>query len=90
MIRGKRRGAPRITLTEGAIRVVWGERILTILPIGQPPDSADPPDFAVDLDRILVWDAPRDDEEIGVEELLAIAQAIEDEFERLGLSVEFE
>jgi Immunity protein 74 len=86
----KRSEGPRITLTEGSIRVHWGARILTILPASSPPKAEDPADFTVDLDSILTWDAPHGDIEIEVAELQKIAQAIEQEFEKLGLVVEFD
>jgi Immunity protein 74 len=88
----KRSEGPRITLTEGSIRVHWGARILTILPASSPPKAEDPADFTVDLDSILTWDAPHGDIEIEIEvaELQKIAQAIEQEFEKLGLVVEFD
>lgn len=86
----KRSEEPRITLTEGSIRVHWGARILTILPASSPPKAEDPADFTVDLDSILTWDAPHGDIEIEVAELQKIAQAIEQEFEKLGLVVEFD
>jgi Immunity protein 74 len=86
----KRSEEPRITLTEGSIRVHWGARILTILPASSPPKAEDPADFTVDLDSILTWDAPHSDIEIEVAELQKIAQAIEEEFEKLGLVVEFD
>lgn len=84
------RKEPRVTLTEGSIRIHWGARILTILPALSQPNAEDPADFIVDLDSILMWDAPHDEIEIEVEELQKIAKAIEDEFEKLGLVVEFE
>jgi hypothetical protein len=86
----KRSEEPRITLTEGSIRVHWGARILTILPASSPPKAEDPADLTVDLDSILTWDAPHGDIEIEVAELRKIAQAIEQEFEKLGLVVEFD
>jgi hypothetical protein len=84
------RKEPRITLTEGSIRVHWGARVLTILPASTAPNTEDPADFTVDLDGILTWDAPHDEIEIEVTELQKIAKAIEEEFEKLGLVVEFE
>lgn len=81
---------PRITLTEGSIRVHWGSRLLTILPAPPQPGTEDPADFTVDLDSILNWDAPHDEIEIEIEELQKITKAIEDEFEKLGLVVEFQ
>jgi hypothetical protein len=86
----KPRTEPHIVLTEGSIRVHWGERILTILPALGPPSREDPADFIVDLDSILTWDAPYDEIEIDVAELQKITKAIEKEFERLGLAVEFD
>ena len=50
----------------------------------------DPADFTVDLDRILSWDAPHDEIEIEIKELQKILQAIEEEFEKLGLVVAFD
>jgi hypothetical protein len=86
----QRGGGPHITLTEGAIRVLWAERVLTILPASALPDADEPADFVVDMDQILSWDPPHEADEIGVDELRAIAQAIEAEFEKLGLVVAFE
>jgi len=87
----KRRSAAfQITLTEGALRVGSGERILTILPAPSPSDAEEPADFSVDLDAILYWDPPHESIEITVEELQRIVQAIEEEFDRLGLVVAFE
>jgi len=60
------------------------------LPTSLPPNTEDPADFTIDLDSILTWDAPHDEIEIEVEELQKITTAIEEEFERLGLVVEFE
>lgn len=81
---------PRITLTEGSIRVRRGERILTILPMPNPPNAEDPSDFMVDLDSVLNWDPPHEDIEIEIAELQKIVQAIEAEFEKLGLVVAFD
>jgi hypothetical protein len=87
----KRRGAePQITLTEGSIRVLWGEKVLTIANAPGLPDAKDQADFIVDLDAILSWDAPHDANAIEVEDLQKIVQAIEAQFERLGLVVAFE
>ena len=50
MTKGGRRGAgPRITLTEGAVRVAWGDKILVIASAPQPPDAETPADFTVDM-----------------------------------------
>jgi hypothetical protein len=87
----KRRKAEfQIILTEGSIRVGSGEKVLTILPASGLPDAEEPADFCIDLDAILFWDPPHENSEIAVEELQRIVQAIEAEFERLGLVVEFD
>jgi hypothetical protein len=85
-----RRGGPRITLTEGAIRILWTDKVLTILPAAQLPDSEEAIDFVIDMDQIMTWDPPHQGVEIGVEELQIIMQAIEADFEKLGLVVAFE
>lgn len=85
-----RRRGPQIVLTEGAIRVTWGARVLTILPGALLPNVEERADFVIDMDQILSFDAPHDADEISVEELQIITQAIEAEFDRLGLVVAFE
>ncbi len=42
------------------------------------------------MDQFLSFDPPHEAEEISVEQMQAIAQAIEAEFDRLGLVVAFE
>jgi Immunity protein 74 len=81
---------PKITLTEGSVRVRRGEKTLTLLPLPNLPNAEDPPDFIIDLDAILCWDEPYEAIEIEIDELGHIVHAIEEEFERLGLKVEFE
>ena len=88
MARGGR--GPQITLTEGAIRVTWAERVLTILPAFALPDVEEPADFVIDMDQIVSWDPPHEADEISVEDLQAITQAIKAEFDKLGLIVAFE
>jgi hypothetical protein len=85
-----RRAGPQIILTEGAVRVLWGERVLTIRSEPALQDMEEPADFVIDLDQIVSFDPPHEAEEISVEQLQAIAQAIEAEFDRLGLVVAFE
>jgi hypothetical protein len=85
-----RRAGPQIILTEGAVRVLWGERVLTIRSAPALQDMEEPADFVIDLDQIVSFDPPHEAEEISVEQLQAIAQAIEAEFDRLGLVVAFE
>lgn len=85
-----RRAGPQIILTEGAVRVLWGERVLTIRSAPALQDVEEPADFVIDMDQIVSFDPPHEAEEISVEQLQAIAQAIEAEFDRLGLVVAFE
>jgi hypothetical protein len=79
-----------VNVTEGAIRVRQGSRMLTITPTPPPPDADDAPDFIIHLDDIETWDAPANEVEIEVTELQMILRAVEEECERHGLSVEFE
>lgn len=88
----RRSSSLEVTLTEGSIRVRSGERLLTILggPCASAGQGESGADFVVELDEILCWDAPHEAVEIDVTQLLEIVKAIEAEFERLGLSVEFD
>jgi Immunity protein 74 len=79
-----------VEVTEGAIRVRQGSRVLTITPTPPPPDADEAPDFIIHLDDIETWDAPANELEIEVTELQMILRAVEEECERHGLSVEFE
>jgi hypothetical protein len=79
-----------VDLTEGAIRVRQGSRVLTITPTPPPPAAEDAPDFLIHLDDIETWDAPDNEVEIEVAELQMILHAVEAECERHGLSIEFE
>jgi hypothetical protein len=79
-----------VELTEGAIRVRLGKRMLTITPTPPPPDAEDPPDFIIHLDDIETWDSPDDEVVIEVAELQMVLRAVEAECDRHGLSVEFE
>ena len=80
----------RVELTEGAIRVLKGELVLTLTRAAPPPDAEDAPDFVVLLDDIVCWDAPHGDDEIEIAELQTIVELIEETFDRHGLTVEFE
>jgi hypothetical protein len=86
----KRGDKPEVGLTEGAIRVVWKGRIRTILPSPPPPNAEEAADFIVNLDDLVCWDAPDDETEIEMAELQMILEAIDDAFDRLGLSVAYE
>ncbi|WP_026607412.1 Imm74 family immunity protein [Methylocapsa acidiphila] len=86
----RRRSGPQVTLTEGSIRILWREKVLTIVNAPDLSDGEEPADFVVDLDAIVSWDAPHDANAIEVEDLQEIMQAIEAECERRGLVVAFE
>ena len=86
----KRGDKPEVELTEGAIRVVWRGRTRTILPSSPPPNAEEAADFTVNLDDLMCWDAPDDESEIEMAELQIILEAIDDAFDRLGLSVAYE
>ena len=99
-----RRGAIAVEITEGAIRVRFDERRLTIKPASSiaaaPVDSgaaavetfgaAAAPDFVVALDDIMYWDAPNDAEEIDINLMPRVLDAIERECARHGLTVAFD
>lgn len=86
-----RRGRNRLSveLTEGAFRITFGKKTLTLFPAPDQPGAENPADFIIRLDEILMWDTPPDSE-IDIEELQKIVEAIGDECERRGLNVEFE
>lgn len=85
-----RRSSIEVEITEGAIRVRHGGRVLTIANAPAPPDAEEPADFFVRLDEIEHWDAPDDEIAIEIVELQKILEAIEAEVEKHGLSVAFE
>jgi hypothetical protein len=87
----KRRQAGLIVeLTEGSLRIKSQEKVLTLISAQNPPDAEELTDFIVSLDDIAHWDAPHENVEINIEFLQKIVQAIEVEFDKLGLKVEFE
>lgn len=79
-----------VELTEGSIRIRSQGKVLTLVSGPNPPDAEELVDFIVGLDDIAHWDAPHEDVEIEIDLLQKIVQAIEMEFDRLGLKVEFE
>ncbi len=87
---GRRGPALKVEITEGAIRVTSRGRSLTLRPSAPPPDADEAPDFIIRLDDIEFWDAPDAAEEIAIEEISAICEAIEKECDAHGLSVEFD
>ena len=86
----KRGDKPEVELTEGAIRVVWRGRTRTIVPSPPPLNAEEAADFTVSLDDLMCWDAPDDESEIQMAELQKILEAIDDAFDKLGLSVAYE
>ncbi|MBU3889661.1 hypothetical protein FM996_12325 [Methylosinus sporium] len=85
-----RRKSIVIEMTEGAIRVLSGGHVLTIVNTAPPPDADEDTDFFIRLDDIENWDAPDEEISIDIVELQTILEAIEEELERHGLSVTFE
>ena len=79
-----------VEITEGAIRVAAGGKLLTLTPVRPPLNQEATPDFILALDDIEHWDPPHDEEPIEIEELQRITRAVEDECDRRGLSVEFD
>jgi hypothetical protein len=79
-----------VEITEGALRIAAGNRVLTLTPVRPPVNQESAPDFILALDDIEHWDAPHDDDLIEIEDLQRIVQAIEDECDSRGLSVEFD
>jgi hypothetical protein len=86
----KRSARLSVDLTEGSLRIHRGDKVLTITSAAAPPDAEVTADFIVYLDEILHWDEPHDGSEIAIEDLQRIVEAIEEEFARRGLTVEFE
>lgn len=86
----RRANAYDVEVTEGAIRVRNRDRTLTIRPAPPDADSDEDVDFIVRLDEIEHWDAPDDDASIDIVELQKILDAVEAQFEKHGLRVDFE
>ena len=86
-----RRGTSiEVEITEGAIRVRNGGRVLTITNTRAPLDGDEDADFLIHLDEIEHWDAPDDETPIDVTDLQKILEAIENQVEKHGLVVVFE
>jgi hypothetical protein len=86
----RRLASVEVEITEGAIRVRSGGRVLTIPSTGSPVEGDEDADFLVRLDEIDHWDAPDDETPIDVEDLQKILEAIEKQVEKHGLVVVFE
>ena len=87
---GRRGASLKVEITEGAIRVTSRGRRLTLKAVAPPPAAESAPDFLIHLDDIEFWDAPDAAEEIAIEDLQQILDAIEAECDNHSLSVEFE
>lgn len=86
----RRSSAIDVEITEGAIRVRCGDRVLTLPNTPSPTDADETADFFVRLDEIENWDPPNDDVPIDIVELQKILEAIEAQVEKHGLTVDFE
>lgn len=85
----RRAGAFTVEMTEGAVRVRRDGKVLTI-PTAPPDDETSEADFVIRLEDLDHWDAPDNDEEIPIDELQKILDAVESQFEKHGLSVDFD
>lgn len=81
---------PRVELTEGAIRVHFHGRVRTITPSAAPPGAEEAADFVVHLDDLVYWDPPDEEIEIEMDDLQKMFEAMDEAFERLGLSLTYE
>ena len=86
----RRANAYDVEVTEGAIRVRHRGRTLTIRPAPPDAESDGDADFIIRLDEIENWDAPDDDAPIDIVELQEILDAVEAQFEKHGLRVDFD
>ncbi len=87
---GRVRHRLKVELTEGSIRVIHANKVLTITSGANPPDAEEIADFIVYLDDILHWDPPFESDEIEIDDLQRIVELIEAEFGKRGLTVVFE
>lgn len=79
----------QVEVTEGAVRVQCDGKTLTA-PIAPPDAESEGADFVVRLEDLDHWDAPDDEHPIDIDELQKILDAIEREFEKRGLEVDFD
>jgi hypothetical protein len=86
----RRSGGYQVEVTEGAIRVRCAGKTLTIPAAPADAESEENADFVVRLDDLDHWDPPDDETPIDIEELHKILDAVEQQLEKHGLSVEFE
>lgn len=84
-----RRSGYQVEVTEGAIRVRRAGKTLTI-PAAPPDSETEDADFVVRLDDLDHWDPPDDETPIDIEELHKILDAVEQQLEKHGLSVDFD
>ena len=87
---GRRANNIEVEFTEGAIRVDFAGRKVTIKTAAPEADASDEVDFVVLLDEIVFWDPPDDDKPIEIDELQKILAAIEKQMEKHGLNVDFD
>ncbi len=86
----RRSGGYQVEVTEGAIRVSRGGKTLTIPAAPPDAESEEDADFVVRLDDLDHWDPPDDETLIDIEELHKILDAVEQQLEKHGLSVDFD
>jgi len=86
----RRQGELLVELTEGAIKIKMAGKVLTLRQLLDSAEEEDQPCFVVALDDIAHWDSPNETDEIDIEILKKIVEAIELEFDKLGLEIAFE
>ncbi len=86
----RRSGGYQVEVTEGAIRVSRGGKTLTSPAAPPDAESEEDADFVVRLDDLDHWDPPDDETLIDIEELHKILDAVEQQLEKHGLSVDFD
>lgn len=88
MARGAK--AYQVEMTEGAVRVRRDGKTLTIPTAPPDEELGAEADFVVRLEDLDHWDPPDDEIPIEIDELQLILDAVEKQFDKHGLSVDFD
>jgi hypothetical protein len=88
---GSRRGKPSAAWTGASFEVRKGSRMLVVAAVTQGEESH----VLVELDAVTHWNheangEPQESDELSIEDLHAILEAIEAEADEQGLSIDFE
>jgi len=80
-----------VVLLDGALRVTYGERSMTIrCCVNDFDEEDDDTDVIIYLDDITMWDPPHEKDKFEIDDLQQLLQAIERAFARHGLGVVFD